>query len=330
MFGKGVVMAKQNIAVQFEQAEFYTLQEASDYLNLKHGISNVTPKKLFLKALKYQTRFYIHVKGSSVSCDYLTSYNKDLPSNIKDYINNQTDMANHYLSSVMENMGLLLRIKKDQINFLLYEDAITNYDDETMFDGVLDIMETNGNPSNLHFLRPYIDDKAVFEVLALYPERTICDDETIEDILQKLSPKVDFYDIYEYPTPKGSIIKTLKPYFYIIKDDLIIIHKDLIELENNIINDKPAAQSTLATKSKQGKSQAKQNAQDQAKIIAKALWNNDKDKKIRMLEMAETVYYELYQNGLKNELPNNPITLKEWIKDVAPPYASEAGRPPKE
>lgn len=39
-------LEKNEIALSFEKAEYYTLQEASDYLNLKYGINSITPRKL--------------------------------------------------------------------------------------------------------------------------------------------------------------------------------------------------------------------------------------------------------------------------------------------
>lgn len=46
--------------------------------------------------------------------------------------------------------------------------------------------------------------------------------------------------------------------------------------------------------------------------------------------MANKVYAELYDNGFKVQLPNNPDSLQVWIKDIAPPYATIGGRPKNE
>ena len=78
---------------------------------------------------------------------------------------------------------------------------------------------------------------------------------------------------------------------------------------------------------KTGISPAKVNAKLAAATLAEKLWREDKNQKIKILEMAITVYSELYQTEHKSQLPNNQGSLKEWIKHIAPTYAREAGRP---
>lgn len=43
--------------------------------------------------------------------------------------------------------------------------------------------------------------------------------------------------------------------------------------------------------------------------------------------MSIIVYAELNQTPHNIELPDRPESIKEWIKEVAPSYAREAGRP---
>ena len=43
---RSMATKKNDIALSFDKAEYYTLQEASEYLNRKHDIDNITPKKL--------------------------------------------------------------------------------------------------------------------------------------------------------------------------------------------------------------------------------------------------------------------------------------------
>ena len=111
---------------------------------------------------------------------------------------------------------------------------------------------------------------------------------------------------------------------------MLILHKDLLELENNIIKNNPAPQKQLEIKPKKGVSIHKLQAKEQAKIIAKALWNNDKGDKIKIAEMARLVYSELYDNGFNRQLPHNQESLQDWIRDIAPTYATIGGRPRNE
>ena len=77
----------------------------------------------------------------------------------------------------------------------------------------------------------------------------------------------------------------------------------------------------------QGKSRAKEHAQLAARTLANYLWNQDKENKIKIKEMAIAVYAELNQTEHKEQLPDKSVSLKDWIKDIAPGYAREAGRP---
>lgn len=68
-------------------------------------------------------------------------------------------------------------------------------------------------------------------------------------------------------------------------------------------------------------------AQLAAKTLANYLWNQDTDNKIKIKEMAITVHAELNRTEHRNELPDQSVSLKKWIEDIAPEYAREAGRP---
>lgn len=94
-------------------------------------------------------------------------------------------------------------------------------------------------------------------------------------------------------------------------------------LSKNIpsINDEPQL-----PRKPQGKSQAKERAQLAARTLANYFWNQDKDNKIKIKEMAITVHAELNQTEHHDQLPDQSVSLKDWIKDIAPEYAREAGR----
>ena len=46
--------------------------------------------------------------------------------------------------------------------------------------------------------------------------------------------------------------------------------------------------------------------------------------------MARLVYSELYDNGFNRQLPHNQESLQDWIRDIAPTYATIGGRPRNE
>ncbi|MGP3792521.1 hypothetical protein [Pseudomonas sp. B392_1p] len=65
---------------------------------------------------------------------------------------------------------------------------------------------------------------------------------------------------------------------------------------------------------------------ERAQVIAKQQWQADAAKEIRIGNMADRVYRALVDEGFKESLPDTPDRLKQWIKPVAPKYASQAGR----
>ena len=54
---------RNDIALSFDRAEYYTLQEASEYLNRKNGIDNITPKKLLKHIASYDTPLSTLLEG---------------------------------------------------------------------------------------------------------------------------------------------------------------------------------------------------------------------------------------------------------------------------
>lgn len=320
-------MNKNEIALSFEQAEYYTLKEACDYLNMKHNVNNITIKKLFQNILKHKTNTYFYAKGFNVTADLMTPMLGKFDNKTKEYITKQIDRTTDILDTVIsDGNGLLLLLTDELLERFRFSDIARFYDEEIMFCGVLDFNRLQDSPLYLEFLEAYIDRNVINQVLAIYPNFYKYSDDDWESVFTKSSLKISEYDIYANDNGK----EYAHAFCQISINDLLILHKDLIELENNIINNNPAPKMPFEIKPKQGKSIGKQTAQEQAKIIAKALWNTDKEQKIRMKEMTNLVYSELYSNGFIRDLPNDPISLKDWIKEIAPPYATIGGRPKKE
>lgn len=71
---------------------------------------------------------------------------------------------------------------------------------------------------------------------------------------------------------------------------------------------------------------AKSAAIERAKTIATELWQNDTAQEIRLLDMADRTYRALAAEGFAESLPSTVERLKEWIRPVAPDYASKGGR----
>ena len=139
------------------------------------------------------------------------------------------------------------------------------------------------------------------------------------------------------PTPviDSTIEKEGKPAVFqaISRTDLLITHYQLSRIIEGSLIQKGTPVETLETLAKKldikprGKSQARERAQLAAKTLAHYLWSKDTDNKIKIKEMAIIVYAELNRTEHHVELPDQAVSLKEWIKEVAPAYAKEAGRP---
>lgn len=327
-------MAKQNIALEFEKAEYYTLQEASDYLNLKYRIDNISVEKLFKNIIKYKVNIYFFAKGFSVVCDYDTGFANPTIKQ-KEEISNSLDDITSFLDLIIsDGNGLLLRFYHDCIEKFRFTETIEFQQyDEDIFNGALIFDRLHDNPETLDFLQKYINKDYFKRVSSIYPFIGACStdlndlDNEIQEIKKKSSLK-----IVDYTNYKQDKLYFATGVFKISKDELIILDKDLTNLENNIINNSPIPESTLDMRliPRKGVGKDKIMAYEQARIIAKALWNNDKEQRIKTTEMACMVYAELYNNGFVKQLPKDQHSLKDWIKEVAPPYAQTGGRPPKD
>lgn len=66
-----------------------------------------------------------------------------------------------------------------------------------------------------------------------------------------------------------------------------------------------------------------------AQIIAKSIWDMDKNQQIKTGDMVQYIKGLLWKFDQKN-LPQNDETLAGWLKDVKPTYATKSGRIPKD
>lgn len=113
----------------------------------------------------------------------------------------------------------------------------------------------------------------------------------------------------------------------------LVVNKENILISKKSINEYIASiqvrkNSPKSCNSPVGKSPNKSKAQMAAEELATELWKADIDQKIRMQDMCSIIYSRLYENYSK-ELPDQPKSLKMWIKNIAPKYASRGGAPSK-
>ena len=85
------------------------------------------------------------------------------------------------------------------------------------------------------------------------------------------------------------------------------------------------------------KALVQKNLSNFAKVMAEKRWLEDENNSIRLSEMCQEVYAELYEyidNGnftkeFSDYFPSRPDSLKKALRDVAPAYASKRGAPKK-
>ena len=320
-------MAKDEIILSFEKAEYYTLQEACDYLNLKNGTNTITIKKLLKQISFYKINTFIHFRMDNAeqyqNVGLIAEYYGD---NIIETVQSNMDKVSQYYNCSENDLTIdkindyLLMVHKKLTNSismrLLYE----------IYAGNLLFLVNNLTIENMALSTNADSKTRVFCLDGFLTKDNLYENPSEPSILKEWRINIDEK---EYFATGIYII-----YFDITINDLIILHKDLMELENNIISNSPAPQKdkleTKQIKPRKGVSLKKLQAQEYAKIIAKALWNNDKERAIKIGEMAEIVYSEIYNIGYQSELPYNSASVKDWIKDVAPEYARTGGRPRNE
>lgn len=340
-----------DIALNFDKAEYYSLEEASEYLNRKYKTDNITAHKLLKKVVQYAIPLFIYGKHFQLTGDFvMSSYrsvrliNDDMElykNTLKErlMINKPAySRINSMLSAVMENTGGFLELNLETIKEFLFNNKITtdSIDESSLFSGFLPLDTPNGDASSLDYLDDYLlsdfKDSVAF-TLALYPSIDIfADDEeeitsAIDRTIELCTPKVVDYYCNDIEGRKVYIT----PYFEITKSDLMILNSGVKKLEGFIssieepsIEVKPLDTGFLK---KKGVSPHKLLAKHMAKHIANKEWQADKQDKIKITEMAEIIYSTLYSLGFHDELPDQAKNIKSWIKEVAPDYASEGGRP---
>lgn len=156
------------------------------------------------------------------------------------------------------------------------------------------------------------------------------------DIMEYSNTTTDYLNIKDEFIKSKEEISVLFSFNLQTIDDLLINCFSLEEILNGTLKKSSDNHITIIPeesfyiKRKKGVSDEKLLTKDKAKSLAKLLWDNDKEQKIRIGEMAHLVYAELYNNGYDKQLPQDPMSLKEWIKEVAPSYAQDGGRPKKQ
>lgn len=107
------------------------------------------------------------------------------------------------------------------------------------------------------------------------------------------------------------------------KENSIYISETLKQLlTDDVITESSSGISNVEKKNDRSKDLA-----GMARIIAQHFWRTDSETQIS--DMAVKVYVELQQYASPSDLPERTDTINNWIRPVAPEFASRRGRPKK-
>ncbi|RSB55082.1 hypothetical protein EGK59_05705 [Acinetobacter soli] len=331
---------------------FYTLNDAAIELNRILNVDYYDKKKMLSLALAYDIKLHIMVFGWNVVGDYSHIISPNTFRNLepdqallRSFIQNTYEHLNTisdaFVQNVLDEGGLIsltnLAIRQLYFKNKLECDDIHSYfsDNLIAIDEILNHEEKNLLLEHYKFKADAIQDedqkkfsiyKAIDNINILYINLLVNEEESKSNYLIPKPNKLS-----SYKTEDGEQI-----YYPKIKiKDVVIIHPELMRIAENRVNRLPVHpllpkvdeyKPTLKNK-RPGKSNEKANAQLAAKTIATHVWKNDSAKQIKTGEMCEIVWNTLIETQHVQELPDKQESLKDWIKDVAPEYAKEPGRP---
>lgn len=330
---------------------FYTLKDAAKELNRILDVDYYDTKKLLNMALAYELQLYIFVKGWKGQVSYAeemteewneyadvdkhggyTKLHFDMDATLEAIINARLNL--------FFNEGCLLEVQQELMKILIINKKFIGDSSFAYFGNILDIQDSFiGNPKN-YFLEVFKQRPSSYllrELEECMPDviASVVDIKIAWTELLHEGPSLYHGAIIPSPVVDNTIEKDGQPAIYqaINRTDLLITHYQLSKIIDGSLTLRGRQVETIETLigkqdlKPRGKSKARENAKFAAKTLAHYLWSKDTDNKIKIKEMAINVYAELSQTEHHVELPDQAVSLKEWIKEVAPAYAKEAGRP---
>ncbi|WP_227592071.1 hypothetical protein [Acinetobacter towneri] len=343
-----------NIKYIKNPAPFYTLKDAAKELNRALEVDYYDAKKLLNMALVYDLQLYIFVRG----WEGYAAYGEEMSEAWEEYadvdkhggytqLHFDMDATLEAIITARLNLalreGCLLEAKLELINeLILRKNIIADGSSGIFFSNILDIQDSfTGNPKNL-FLEVF-KQRPSHDLIHELGKCTLSADviASVENIniawIQLLKENRFFRHNAVTPPPviDTTIEKEGEPAVFqaISRTDLLITHYQLSKIIEGSLTHRGRKVETIETliekqvQKPRGKSPAKEHAQLAAKAIAIHEWKNDREKQIKIGEMCEIVWNTLIETEHMQELPSKPESLKDWIKEIAPGYAKEAGRP---
>lgn len=338
---------------KFQDADYYSLEEAADYLNKKYEKYEFSGYTVLKQLISYKISTHIYGFGlTTFGSEFIFESNlvsRLEQKDISKFPYNNDDMAvelSEFLRAESKNTGLFLELKyRDLVQLGMQKQVITpTFQDVIPFDyiskasNLREVIECLWKEEVSNYttkVRNILDENKINYTKALFENfvqvENVCSGKELQEYVNNKS----------YLSIKPKLVEVAKDadeledlcYFKIDLDDILLIRKNLITLEKYLIGEEiyidsqKNIKSFNSSKSPLGKSKNKEKAQWAAKTLASHFWKSDIKQEIRIKEMCVIVFGELLQSEHNEQLPDKSPSLKDWIKDVAPSYAREAGRP---
>lgn len=315
------------------EALYYDLNDATEILSKRLSIHNLTTKKIIKFIAQFKIPLHVYGFGFSITGDFnsLQQYSKPKDDFL---IRVEKDLSERNTET-----GSLFQISDEIVTLFQFHNTLP----VSQFSDVIPLSTLRYANSAIESLRLTMDDfknkEEGFEVLALYAHITVNYLYDGEDLSKglingiQIKPKFNVWETYEIDENEFDMCLNIGD-FTVKFDDLILIKSNLHRLEAYLSGNEISSPIFIENRIQQkpriknpGVSQQKINAKIVAQAFAKHFWALDKNQSIKIKDMTTNVYIALKETEYLAQLPDKTISLKDWIKDVAPSYAREAGRP---
>lgn len=335
----------------FQDADYYSLVEAAEYLNQKYNKYIFTDYTVLKQLLAFKIPAHVYSFGlTTMGSEFIFKNDLIAREDRKESLVDRDEMLvnlSDFLGSECCKNGLFFELKQqDLIQLFMRKYAITqSFQDAIPFDYIASSLNLKEVIEKIwkDTLSAYsnekkneIADKQMNKIKALFDNFI-----SVENIFNTKDMQ-NYLGTKHYLEAKPEVIEIDKDlghmndycFFKIVSGDLFVLKKNLYQLEKYVLGEEIYVESIKnievgrnLIQSPRGKSKNKEKAQGAARTLATYFWKNDLKQEIRIKEMCVIVYGELLHTEHKEQLPDQCPSIKEWIKDVAPSYAREAGRP---
>lgn len=317
---------------------FYSLEQATQYLNIKYADNCFTPKSLLQAFIQHKLPCYFFFKNSDAMPLIEPEFSLTGDASNED-LNLVGDEIDWRLNSEIRDNGLLLQLPQPTLSQALIDHAIIDNNSPNCFCGVLVF---NPELNTYQDFNAYMQDwifkkhgktlKFTFDNLMISIKLTTTTATDIESLrfyvtqeqIQKQHPQIIAF-FAEYPKPNNEM--QLHPTFKISALDLTVLYRDLEQIET-MIKDNMAISNNESNEITNLTAQLEQKEQEINKLQAKidqlqatatpanhALTLENLGYTTTHLEILKSVIQEFWINYQKEHIPPKQDTIIGWIME---------------